>query len=183
VSNKISSLVFNRAQVTDAKAVSCLVNGAYRGDDAKVGWTTEASILGGVRTSVEAVAQMIVDPEQYLLTVHSAGELVGCCALSRHSAHEAYVGMVTVKPQLQGQQLGRMILEHAESIAQNDFNANFIRMTVISVRSELIAWYIRRGYVDTGEREPFPMHDRRFGEPLVDHLEFIVMRKVLRSAS
>jgi len=32
-------------------------------------------------------------------------------------------------------------------------------MTVISVRTELIDWYRRHGYVDTGERKPFIADD------------------------
>lgn len=50
-------------------------------------------------------------------------------------------------------------------------------MTVISVRSELIAWYARRGYQRTGERAPFPYGDARFGEPKRDDLEFVVLQK------
>jgi hypothetical protein len=32
-------------------------------------------------------------------------------------------------------------------------------MTVISMRTELIDWYKRHGYIDTGDREPFPVND------------------------
>ncbi|MDQ6756230.1 MAG: GNAT family N-acetyltransferase, partial [Bacteroidota bacterium] len=51
-----------------------------------------------------------------------------------------------------------------------------IKMTVISVREELIKWYERHGYKDTGKKEPFPMDDPKFGLPKT-HLEFIVMEK------
>ena len=51
-------------------------------------------------------------------------------------------------------------------------------MTVISVRSELIAWYERHGYVRTGETKPFPMDDPNFGIPK-EFLEFIVLEKKL----
>ncbi|MNF96688.1 hypothetical protein D3C84_794840 [compost metagenome] len=36
---------------------------------------------------------------------------------------------------------------------------HILSMTVVSVRAELIAWYKRHGYVETGEREPFPSSD------------------------
>lgn len=52
-----------------------------------------------------------------------------------------------------------------------------IFMKVISVRSELIAWYEKQGYVPTGKREPFP-DDTRFGVP-VQPLEFIIMEKMI----
>jgi hypothetical protein len=54
-----------------------------------------------------------------------------------------------------------------------------VRMTVISLRSSLIAWYERRGYRRTGESEPFPYGDERVGVPLRDDLHFVVLDKAL----
>jgi len=56
-------------------------------------------------------------------------------------------------------------------------------MTVVSVRESLIAWYLRRGYRLTGQTEPFPYDDHRFGTPLRDDLEFVVLEKDLRAES
>ena len=53
-----------------------------------------------------------------------------------------------------------------------------MEMTVISVRSELIAWYERLGYVRTGETRPFPMDDPRFGLPRV-RLSFVVLERAI----
>jgi hypothetical protein len=47
------------------------------------------------------------------------------------------------------------------------------------VRDALIAWYLRRGYHKTGETEPFPYGDDRFGAPLRDDLSFLVLDKDL----
>jgi hypothetical protein len=49
-------------------------------------------------------------------------------------------------------------------------------MTVISVREELIAWYKRNGFVDTGAREPFPISEL-FSQTTTEPLEFIVLEK------
>ena len=54
-----------------------------------------------------------------------------------------------------------------------------MRMSVINKRDELIAYYERRGYVRTGEVEPFPYGDDRFGQPKVDDLEFVLLSKPL----
>ncbi len=54
-----------------------------------------------------------------------------------------------------------------------------VRITVVNVRDALIAWYIRRGYDKTGETEPFPYGDDRFGHPLRDDLGFVVLEKAL----
>jgi hypothetical protein len=50
-------------------------------------------------------------------------------------------------------------------------------MTVVNVRDTLIAWYERRGYTLTGESQPFPYGDERFGRPLRDDLSFVVLQK------
>ena len=56
-------------------------------------------------------------------------------------------------------------------------------MTVITQRTELIAYYERRGYRRTGGTRPFPAHDDRFGIPRRDDLEFVVLSKVLVGVS
>jgi hypothetical protein len=54
-----------------------------------------------------------------------------------------------------------------------------MEMTVIVQRTDLIAWYVRRGYEVTEETKPFPYGDERFGLPLRPDLEFVVLRKSL----
>ena len=49
----------------------------------------------------------------------------------------------------------------------------------LSLRSELIEFYERRGYRQVGETRPFPHADRRFGLPRRPDLEFIVLVKDL----
>jgi hypothetical protein len=54
-----------------------------------------------------------------------------------------------------------------------------MRMTVIDIRDELIAFYERRGYRRTGIKKPFPYGDERFGVPKRDDLRFEVLEKIL----
>ena len=74
--------------------------------------------------------------------------------------------------------IGRALLSSAEDFAKAH-GARRIRMGVLNVREALIAWYERRGYERTGETEPFPYGDNRFGTPLRDDLEFVILRKQL----
>jgi ribosomal protein S18 acetylase RimI-like enzyme len=90
--------------------------------------------------------------------------------------------MLTIRPALQGQGLGRQLLDSAERWAVEQWASQAMHMTVIVQRPELIAWYERRGYVRTGERMPFPYGDERFGLPRRDDLEFEVLRKSLVTA-
>ena len=55
-----------------------------------------------------------------------------------------------------------------------------MRMTVIDIRDELIAFYERRGYRRTGIKKPFPYGDPRYGIPTRDDLRFEVLEKELR---
>ena len=84
--------------------------------------------------------------------------------------------MLTVAPQLQANGIGKLLLTAAENYAKEN-NFESIIMTVISVRTELIAWYERRGYLNTGQTKPFP-NDANFGIPKQE-LKFIVMEKKL----
>jgi hypothetical protein len=52
-------------------------------------------------------------------------------------------------------------------------------MTVIAQRTELIAWYERRGYRATGKTQPFPYEDDRVGVPFFGGLSFRVFEKPL----
>jgi hypothetical protein len=52
-------------------------------------------------------------------------------------------------------------------------------MTVLEQRPELLAWYGRRGYLPTGETEPFPYGNPRFGLPRTQDLRFLVLAKRL----
>ena len=100
------------------------------------------------------------------------------------NAYRASRGLptVAVSPTLQGGGVGHAMLAECERAARVDWRCREMRMTVISVREELIAWYVRRGYRATGETKPFPYGDPKFGLPKRDDLEFIVLAKPLSPA-
>ncbi len=148
-----------------------LVESAYRGDTARLGWTHEADLLDGQRTDPDEVRQTL----PHLTVAEDAGEVVACCALVPRDGY-GYFGMFAVRPGLQGSGVGSLLLADAErrAVAQG---LSRVDMTVLSGRTELIAYYVRRGYVETGAREPFPYGDERFGRPRTDDLEFCVLSK------
>jgi GNAT superfamily N-acetyltransferase len=165
-------------------AVAALVNSAYRGDSSRQGWTTEADLLGGQRTDPETLARDLqAHPGARLLTWRETptGELLASVWVQPAGPEVWYLGMLTVRPDMQAQGLGRRLLDGAEAYCAG-LGAKRMRMTVIEVRGELLAWYERRGYAPTGEVEPFPMDDRRFGVPLRDDLRFLVLEKALATA-
>ena len=94
-----------------------------------------------------------------------------------------YFGMFSVVPTRQGGGVGKQVLAEAERIARDEWGCAAMRMTVIDVRDELIAFYERRGYRRTGIRKPFPYGDARFGLPKRDDLRFEVLEKPLGGAA
>ena len=48
-----------QATIADAAELSALINSAYRGETSKKGWTTEADLLEGTRTSEEELISII----------------------------------------------------------------------------------------------------------------------------
>ena len=176
-------MLLRTARLQDIRRLHALIESAYRGDSARLGWTHEADLLGGQRTDSDTLAAMLDDPSQHLLVEESGGALRACVAITQKGAGLVYIGMVTVAPSLQGAGLGKALLAAAEDHAAAHLEADRAEMTVIAQRPELIAWYERRGYRATGERRPFPLLDPRFGEPKRSDLEFVVLEKALRSSS
>jgi GNAT superfamily N-acetyltransferase len=168
-----------RASLADVSALHALVESAYRGDTARQGWTHEADLLGGQRTDLAALAETLADPDTEILVAEVAGELVACVQVTKAREGVGLLGMLSVAPPLQGGGIGRQLIAAAEELARTAFAAHTMEMTVIHQRTELIAYYQRRGYSLTGARKPFPRHDRRFGVPKTDDLEFVVLEKAL----
>lgn len=168
-------VIISKAVPADVPQLEILVNSAYRGESSKKGWTTEADLLGGIRIDEEALSDLITKQDSIILKCTDKNTLVGCVHLQKQST-QIYLGMLTVLPGMQGSGIGKKLLLAAEDYARQ-LNCSAIVMTVISVRSELIQWYERRGYFLTGEKKPFP-NDPRFGIPK-QPLEFVVMKKQL----
>jgi ribosomal protein S18 acetylase RimI-like enzyme len=167
--------MITHATLADVPQLNDLVNGAYRGDTSRMGWTTEADLLDGIRIDEERLAAMISMAGSVILKcTNEHDDLIGCVQLERHVG-KLYLGMFTVSPLLQGRGTGKRLLLASEEEARIA-GSTAIYMTVIDGRTELINWYLRHGYSVTGERKPFPSGDPRFGLPK-KFLEFIVMEK------
>jgi ribosomal protein S18 acetylase RimI-like enzyme len=171
-------LITRPATPADAPALAALVNGAYRGGSSRAGWTTEADLLGGQRIDVEGLTETIAAPGHVILLHERDHAPIACVHLER-TGEDCYLGMLTIRPASQGARLGRQLLETAERWAIEHWASRSMQMTVIVQRTELIAWYERRGYTRTGERRPFPYGDERFGLPRRHDLAFEVLKKPL----
>lgn len=162
---------------SDIPQLCQLINSAYRGEAAKEGWTHEAGLIEGDKRADEAYLQQVLnDPTAAILKYSEGGKLIGCVYVQKQ-ASDVYLGMLSVQPKLQAQGVGKKLIAAAEEWALQQ-NYSSIIMQVISVRDELIGWYNRLGYADTGIRKPFDA-PAEFGKPRTA-LEFMVLRKQLK---
>ncbi|CAN5379552.1 GNAT family N-acetyltransferase [soil metagenome] len=160
---------------SDLADVVTLVNAAYRGPEAAQGWTSEANMIGGERINEAELREQLSRPAANLLILRDEDDaaLLGCVLVEHMKDAIWYLGMLTVRPHLQSRGTGRRLLEGAEAFAR-ERGAEEMHMTVISVRTTLVAWYERRGYRDTGDRLPYP-----HGDPPRPDLQFAVLTRKL----
>ena len=163
------------ATPADVAAIRALVESAYRGDSARRGWTHEADLLGGERTSAAEVAAQVGTPGHHMIVAQAHGVIIGTVAITARPPDGCYLGMLAVLPDRQAGGLGRQLIAAAEAEARLRFGAVTMEMTVIQRRPELIAFYERRGYRRTGEIRPFPYADL----PEAPGLAMVVLERAL----
>lgn len=177
----MTSLKIRTATPADAEAVASLLNSAYRGESSRAGWTTEADLIDGLRTTAQEIAQLIQQPNISLLV----GELdqdqqmvatICCECIEVGGQHKAKLGMIAVKPTLQNQGLGKQMIQAAEAHARKQWAVQRYCMTVVTVRDTLIAFYRRLGYQPTGLVQPFP-YASDLWQVKVDGLQFEYFEK------
>ncbi|WLP93981.1 GNAT family N-acetyltransferase [Psychrobacter sp. M13] len=201
------NVFLRQAKADDIDALEQLLNLCYRQTE---GWTNEADLVGGIRITQAELASVIDNPKHYLFvypkTTNGArdgietGKLLGCIAvdikvdanLNRDDQtksdyyNKAYIGMFAVHPELQGQGVGNIILEAAETFAARHLQSSTqsydekparLTMSILSHRPELLAYYQRRGYQLNGNKMPFP-DDGNNGEPKRQDLQLLELEKV-----
>ncbi|HSH97412.1 MAG: GNAT family N-acetyltransferase [Methylophilaceae bacterium] len=166
---------FRWAVSEEAIAVSNMINDSYRGEQSKLGWTTEAHLLDGLRTTPQEILGLINRVDSIILLCHYESELLGSVHLEKH-ADTAYLGMFVVRPTLQAQGVGKQLLRAAESEAKLNWQVNKAAMYVISARDELLAFYERRGYIRTGVFRAFPVNPAMW-QPKTENLQLELLEK------
>ncbi|WP_367108867.1 GNAT family N-acetyltransferase [uncultured Psychrobacter sp.] len=193
-----NEVFLRQAKADDVSAIEQLLNICYRQDK---GWTNEADLVGGIRTTQTELTQTIAAPKHYFFvypktttgtrTGQETGELLGCIAVEMKddtgSGRHAYIGMFAVHPDLQGCGVGHVILQAAETFAirhlssseaQSGKQPSRLTMSILSHRPELLAYYERRGYQLNGNKMPFP-DDGNNGDPKRQDLMLLELEKVV----
>lgn len=165
------------ASVADAGQITALLNLAYRGEASRKGWTTEANIIAGDRRTTVKEIETLIQKSNSTFLIYNVDKKIEACVNLQQQDQKIYLGMLSVNPELQGSGIGKKLLAAAEEFAVSK-KCSSIYMTVIDVRKELIDWYKRHGYVDSGIRKPFE-EDGVSGKHL-QPLQFMVLEKKLQ---
>ncbi len=174
-------LHFYKAELTDAAAVAALINHCFRGEASRKGWTTEADILDGKRTTTSEVASIIRRGDAFVLMGVLNDEIVAaaCCEQQRIAGKQtAHFGKISVKPTLQNKGYGKDLIHAAEAMTKREWRVLGFHMSVISLRTELIEFYERLGYERTGEFGEFPINPELW-QPKVDGLNLQYLVKLV----
>lgn len=166
---------FRTANKTDAEAIAQLVNKSYRPESGSRGWTHESGLVLGNRTNAGQVADAMSKVGSTILLGLSGSEVVACVHIEKDSGN-CHIGMLAVSPNLQGVGFGKTMLAQAESYASANFGSEKFVMLVVSSRSELISFYLRRGYQKTGTVMDYPL-SAGAGTPIHAGLKIEVLEK------
>ena len=147
---------FRIANESDASAISKLVNAAYRPGSGTSSWTHESELVAGERTNPTQVAEIISKPNSAVIVGINNSEIIACVHIEKEGS-SCHIGMLAVNPMLQGSGAGKQILAQAEKHAIEVFNSEKFVIIVVSSRGELISFYMRRGYQNTGTVIDYPL--------------------------
>lgn len=152
-----------RATPEDAVALSELVNRAF---------LVERAFVDGDRTDPDEIAEL-TRRGVFLVLEHANGLAAAICLEPRGTG--AYIGMLSVDPELQGMGLGTRLVRIAEALAEAQ-GITQLTLRIVNLREELVRWYRRLGYRPVGT-SPFP--DAGVKQPC----HFIEMHKRLGAES
>lgn len=155
VQSTICVRVVRPSDLKYASEATTVVNNAYRSEG---GWTTEKDFVGGLRCTEEDMTGYIKEngnPNTLLLAFED-DKVVGTVQIqpSQSVKEEAEVGLFSVSPFHQSRGIGgRLIRQAMEEMTRLGFNT--ATMHVLENRPEILGWYKKLGFAETGERVPF----------------------------
>lgn len=153
-----------RALPADATSVAELVNRAY---------AIESFFVDGERTNAGEI-RALMERGNFIVLEHGGG-LAAAVFLDMAAPRSAYLGMLSVDPQFQGEGLGTRLVRIVEALAEAA-GAIEVTLRIINLREELGRWYRSLGYAECGTS---PYEHRPVKQPC----HFVEMRKSLRSVT
>jgi predicted N-acetyltransferase YhbS len=126
------------AEPADIEAITAVINAAFR----------EAESFFVERDRIDREAVRAFMEKGKFLVAEDGGALAGCVYVELRG-ERAYLGLLSVDPERQKSGLGSRLMNEAENFCAQA-GCKFMDLRLVSVRTELPAFYARRGYVETG---------------------------------
>jgi GNAT superfamily N-acetyltransferase len=131
------------ASLADAERITSLINRAFR--------LAEEFFIDEDRINLESVRNFF-ETGKFLLA--ECDGIPAACVYVELRVDRAYLGLLSVDPARQHSGLGSLLMDAAEAFCRA-LACCFMDIHVVNLREELLGFYRRRGYVETGTR-PFP---------------------------
>ncbi|KAF4447839.1 Acyl- N-acyltransferase [Fusarium albosuccineum] len=178
-----NNLEFRTATPDDAPQLQQLIQSAFRAEDSRKDWVGDADLAANFRLEVDEIMPGITKPDSaFLVAIDSSGGIVATIGVAKRGPDVARFFMLAVDQGRHRGGIGRQVLGYAEDYCQRVWGVDKIGLDALSVRKELIAWYLRCGFRKTGELTPFPA-DKINGRAVGEDLYFVEMEKDLKTGS
>lgn len=138
------------ASEADAAAIASITNAAFAIE----------TFLEGMRTNAPRAAEMMRLGE-FLVAVEQHETLVASVYVETRGAR-GYFGMLAVDPMYQGKGFGARMVRAAEDYCR-ERGCKAMDITVLSLRPELLPFYHRLGYEESGQEEFHPSRPLKAG--------------------
>jgi ribosomal protein S18 acetylase RimI-like enzyme len=162
ISSSDSAVRIRTATKADIPAMVAVVNAAFAVE----------RFIEGTRTDEADIAEMM-KKGVFLIAETDAGSILAS-VYAEVRGLRGYFGMLAVDPSHQGRGLARRMIEAAQEHCRQN-GCTHVDITVLSLRTELPAFYHRFGYVETGTHDFDPPHALKPGA----ECHCIVMSKAL----
>ncbi|KAJ6015001.1 hypothetical protein N7540_009592 [Penicillium herquei] len=161
-------LTFRLATPDDAPSIQNLVQSAFRAADTRKNWTADLELGRNFSVEVDSVLATIEKPNQGILLAftgvtgtpeseNGSAQLVASVEVTKKSPSRARFSLFAVHHEYQQAGIGRRVLAQAELYCREKWGSVIFELDALSTREELIAWYERQGYEQTGMLTSFPV--------------------------
>lgn len=141
--SEMSTIPIRLAAEADAANITSVINAAFH--------IVEGFFIDGPRIDQPEVEQLL--EKGAFLLAEADGTLNGCVYVELRG-ERSYLGLLSVDPACQQGGLGSLLMLEAEKYCR-ERGSRFMDIYIVNLRTDLPAFYQRRGYVENGTT-PFP---------------------------
>lgn len=172
------NLEFKELQKEEIKEVIVLINQAYRAEKKDNAWTTESHLLSGIRVNEDMMKEILEEKDTKTYIAKIENKIVGTIQ-AKLEGENIHIGLFAVDTKSQASGIGKKLLEFAENSSSKLWKKSTFIMEVISTRTELMQYYIRRGYLNTNSFIEFPKSEY-WKENTNEELKLLVLKKIIQ---